>query len=475
MTGVNFLTGFIKNKIYSIYLGVSGLGILSQFTSFISFLNYLLPMGLSVGITKLIAQSKEKENSFINEVIYTSAIVLSLPVFISFILTFTFSDEISFFLFNENRYGNYIKVLSLFFPFIAAFALFDAVFKGLGNISLYVKTLMLSMVLSLIISVPLVIFFGIQGAVYGLVINYVFFVIYSVLKFRRSNILNFKISDYKINREIINQILKIGIALLIAGALYQLTLLVLKRMVIEKYGLDGSGLFQSVLNISLFYFGFIFTSMSSYTFPKIAGMASDIDLTNELNGTIRFITLIMVPLILVLIIFRYLIMLILYTSDFLTAEPFFQYQFLGDFFKALSWVLGIWLIPRSKIFFFLLFDIILNLNLIVIFKLILEYTELGLKGVSFAYLTAYVFHFLINLLLSRKQIGFRFTLKNLKLLTSSIIIIIGMTYFSFQNLLYGYILFLPLFLLWMYINLTMLEIKELLKMVKNYYKRVTTQ
>ena len=470
MTGINFLTGFIKNKIYSVYLGLSGLGVISQFTSSISFLNYLLPLGFPVGITKLIAQSREKDKYYINDIIYTSLIVLILPVLISFILTFVFSNELSVFLFNEEKYAVYIKVLSIFFPFIVLFSMLEAIFKGLGNISLYVKTLILSSVFSLTITVPLVIFWGITGAVYGLTVNYIFFVVYSIFKFRKANILSFDFKPFKMNRDVLNQILKIGSAFLIAGALYQLTLLIIKRMVIEKYGLDGSGLFQSILNISLFYFGFIFTSMSSYTFPKIANMNNDSDLNNELNSTIRFISLVMVPLILTLIVFRYIIILFLYTSDFLIAEPFFQYQFLGDFFKALSWVLGIWLIPRSKIFYFLFFDILLNLNLILVFQLILSYTELGLKGVSLAYLTAYLIHFLVNLILSRRKIGFRFSSKNMRLLISSIIIIIGSTYVSFQNIVYGYIIFLPFFLIWIYFNLSISEIRKMKILVNDYLK-----
>ena len=312
------------------------MGVLSQFTSSVSFLNYLLPLGFPVGITKLIAQYKDKDKSVVQEIIYTTVIVLLLPVFISFLLTFIFAGEVSEFLFDENVYSGYIKVLSVFFPFIVSFALFDAIYKGIGNISLYVKSLILSMVVSLVISVPLVIFFGIGGAIYGLTINYVFFVFYSILKFKKLNVFRFKFSSFKINRDILYELTKIGIAFLVAGALYQLTLLILKKMIIEKYGLDGSGLFQSVLNISLFYFGFIFTSMSSYTFPKISKMENNSSLASELNTTIRFISLIMVPLVLILIVFRYLIVLVLYTSDFLVAEPFFQFHYICNYVSDLT-------------------------------------------------------------------------------------------------------------------------------------------
>ena len=470
MTGINFITGFLKNKIYAIYLGLSGLGVISQFTSSISFLTYLLPLGFPVGITQLIAQSKDKDKSFRTEIIYTAFIILLMPVLLTFFTVFFFSSNISIFLFNEVTYSGYIKILSIVIPFLVFFSVIEAILKGLGNISLYVKSLVLSSVVSFIVSIPLVIIAGIRGAAIGLTVNYIFFVLYSLYKFRKSGLGEFKPANLKFNKKILKQILKIGTAFLVAGAMYQLSLVIMKRMVIEKYGLDGSGLFQSIFNISLFYFGFIFTSMSSYTFPKIAGLFNNTDLTSELNTTIRFISLVMVPLILILVVFRNIIILILYTPEFLIAEPFFQFQFLGDFFKALSWVLGIWLIPRSKIFFFLLFDILLNLNLIFIFKYLLDYTEFGIKGASFAYMAAYIIHFLFNLILSRKTIGFRFTKKNLNLIFSSLTIIIILTFLSFQNFTYGYVLFLPVFLGWLFLNLSMDEIRGMKKVLKNFLK-----
>ena len=468
MTGVNFVTGFLKNKIYSIYLGLSGLGIISQFTSSISFLTYLLPFGFPMGITQMIAQNNENGKSVLSGIVYSSIVVLLIPVIASVTIILTYSDEISLFLFNETIYGSYIKILSIVTPFIVLYTIIEAVLKGIGDISLYVKLLITSSLVSFSISIPLVIFCGIEGAVYGLMINFVFFVFYSLYKINKLKILEFNFKFLNFNNKIVKDITKIGIAFLIAGALYQLTFLLLKKMVIEKYGLDGSGIFQSVLNISLFYFGFIFTSMSSYTFPKIARLYNNTDLTNELNTTIRFISLVMVPLILTLIVFRYLILLVLYTSDFVVAESLFQYQFLGDFFKALSWVLGIWLIPRSKLFYFILFDVILNANLILISMYILDFTEFGVKGVSLAYMTAYLLHFLMNLILTRKKIGFRFSLKNFKLISSSIIAITGITIVSFYNVTFGYVLFLPLISGWVLLNLSLHEFKEMKIMIKNY-------
>ena len=244
-------------------------------------------------------------------------------------------------------------------------------------------------------------------------------------------------------------------------------------MTIQSYGIEGNGLFQSIFNISIFYFGFIFTSLSSYTFPKISRMKNDSDLTSEMNNTIRFIVLVMVPLILSLVIFRKYILLLLYTSDFLSAESFFKYQYLGDFFKAVSWVLGIWLIPRSKLFFFVLFDLILNFNLIFIYKLFINYTDFGITGVAVAYLISYFIHFVVNLILARKIISFRFTGQNFKLLWISIFTLVILTFISFSSAVAGYILIIPTALFWFLLNVKRNEIGESFIMLKNYIKTKT--
>lgn len=473
MTGVNFISGFLKYKIYSIYLGVIGLGIISQISSSVNFLTYLLPLGFPMGLTKIVAQNINLDKEAVARLIKSILTVLIFPVLLSSIIIFIYSSEISYLIFDDNSYKNYVQILSIFVPFIVLYTLIESLIKGLSDIPLYVKSMIISSLVSIIILVPLVLIFGTTGAVYGIFLNYIVFVIYNLYKLKGSSIFQIPFKDIKFDKQILKEILNIGIAFLIVGALYQGTILYLKRMTIQSYGIEGNGLFQSIFNISIFYFGFIFTSLSSYTFPKISRMKNDSDLTSEMNNTIRFIVLVMVPLILSLVIFRKYILLLLYTSDFLSAESFFKYQYLGDFFKAVSWVLGIWLIPRSKLFFFVLFDLILNFNLIFIYKLFINYTDFGITGVAVAYLISYFIHFVVNLILARKIISFRFTGQNFKLLWISIFTLVILTFISFSSAVAGYILIIPTALFWFLLNVKRNEIGESFIMLKNYIKTKT--
>jgi O-antigen/teichoic acid export membrane protein len=473
MTGVNFFSGFIKYKLYSIYLGVIGMGIVSQITSSISFLSYLLPLGFPMGLTKEVAQNINVNNDLVIRMIKSILFILLIPCILAMLIVYFYSSQLSLMLFDDSGYAYYLKILSVSIPFLILYSLTEALIKGLSDISLYVKSIIVSSVLSIILLLPIIIFYGTDGAVYGLFINYIIFVVYNFIKLRKNFIFRIPFRDVKFDKAILKDILNIGIAFLIVGAIYQGTILYLKKMTINAYGIEGNGLFQSILNISVFYFGFIFTSLSSYSFPKIAKIKDNIELALEMNNTIRFIVLIMVPLILVLVMFRYYIILLLYTSDFLAADSFFKYQYLGDFFKAVSWVLGIWLIPRSKLFFFVLFDLILNFNLIFIYRYIIDQTDYGITGVSIAYLISYVIHFALNLILARKVLSFKFSEKNLKLMIISVFTIVFMTYASFYSMMVGYLLIVPVGFIWFKLNVDKNEIQESILLVKNYIKAKT--
>lgn len=460
MTGVNFATGILKNKVYSIYLGISGLGVISQISSVISLLSYVVPLGFPTGITKLIAQSVSKDRSKLNEIMHTCILVLIIPTICSAAVLFFFADDLSKMLFDEGSYGHYIRILTVFVPFILFYSIIEAFIKGISDISLYIRASIVSSVISFLLIVPIVIIFGVKGAVYGLLINFVIFVFYSTIKIKGLSVISFSIKTFKINKDILRQILRIGFALLFVGALNQIVIIFLKRITIQYFGVEGNGIFQSVFSISLFYFGFIFTTLSSYTFPKISGIETITELNAELNSTMRFIMLIMVPLIMILIVFRMLIILTLYTSDFLVAEPFFKFQFLGDFFKALSWVLGIWLVPRSKLIIFVLLDLLYSFNIIFIYEIFLNYMNYGIVSVSMAYLAAYILHFMVNFFVSKKIIGFRLAGVNIKLFLVSICILFLAAVASYQSAVLGYILFVPLLAAWFFSNVSVAELKE---------------
>ncbi|MBV6479461.1 MAG: Lipid III flippase [Ignavibacteria bacterium] len=443
------------------------MGVLSQFTSLLNFLNFLLPLGLPTGIIKHIAQNPNSNTEIFSSVIK----ILFYPSILFFLIIFFFSKDISVMLFGNTDYYGYVKFLCIFIPFIMIYNIYEAYVKGIKDINIYVKTLIFSSVISLAASVPLTYFFGLIGSLIGLLINYISFILilYILLKRKKlTGIFNFK---SKIDKKFIKDISKISIAILFAGSIHQISIIILKRITIENFGTEGNGLFQSVYNISIFYFGFIFTSLSSYSFPKISGITGIKELNEELINTLRFILVVLIPLISFLIVFRNYIILILYTNEFSNAESLFKYQFAGDLFKALSWVLGLWLIPRSKIFVFLILDIILNVNLISIYLLMLNYFTFNLDSVSISYLCSYFLHFILNLAVTMKILNFTFSISLLKLLISSILSIFLITLATININAISYLMVFIVMVVWAFLNFKRADLEGIGEIFKQYFKK----
>lgn len=382
---------------------------------------------------------------------------------ITVVILVIFRNELSFILFNTYDYSGYILIIALFVPAAVLSSFMDGFFKGIKEISLYVKAMVASLVASLIITLILTWFFALKGAIWGISIgNAVTFIIifFALYKYK---LMPRPFTKYIKNNEVIKNVLKISAASLISGVAQQLSFLIIRKITIDNFGLFGNGIYQSIIGISLSYFGFIFSTLFIYTFPKVSGLQEKSEIVNELNDNLRYVCFLIVPLVCFLIIFKGFIIELLYSSKFAEAAFLYKYQFFGDFLKSVSWVLGIWLIPKSKIKIFLILEFILNLNYILAYYIIIQFNK-NIEAVAIAYVFTYIVHLVLNFIVVKKYLDFRFLEKNFLLMVFSIFVI-GTTIFFTDYLNIG-LLSIPIIILWFFISLR----KNEFAFIRNFLK-----
>ena len=433
---------------FSLILGVSGLGIISQLLNFQTFAIFIVSVGIPLGFTKYISESKDDDKHLTNIIFLNSLRILTISSVIFAIIISILSKYISDFLFNDVNFYYFILILALFIPFSAFSGFLEAYLKGLRDISLLTKLLISAAVTGTFFTLIFLFLFGLNGAVIGSLSNsLISTVIYFVVMKKKLLIPKLKIFT-RFTREIIDNIIKIGFASLIAGAFAQLILLLIRTITIDHMGVYGNGIFQSVLTISLNYFGFIFISLSSYSFPKVASLKLNSEIVEEINTNFRYIIFLMIPLVAIVFVFRELVIALLFSRDFSSAEPLYKFQFFGDLFKAFSWVLGLWLLPKLKIILWLSLDVILYTNFILIYICLLKFYSNGLDSLAISYLLSNFIHFIINLIASRKYINFRFFPKNLNAAITGIFILVILVFISEYKIILGYISIFPALLIW---------------------------
>jgi O-antigen/teichoic acid export membrane protein len=460
-TVVVFVCSFLKNKLLAVVLGVAGVGIVSQLSNFVSFLNYFVPLGIPNGLSKVVAEEQVNENEKLRYYLESSLNMVLYPTILFSTVIFFFSNSVSIFLLETEEYSGYIKIISLSIPFIVLNSILEGFLRGLKQIKLYVKLIIVTNLVNLFFIIPAVLLFGVTGGVYGIISSYLIYVIYSFNSLRKEGLLKGIRFFRSIDKTLFNKLVKVSFALLVSGAMFQLTLLILRKIIIADFGVFYNGIFQSVIGISINYFGFIFLSLSTYSFPTVSKLLLNKDINDELNTNVRYIVSLMVPLIIILFIFRSLVVSILFTSEFLPAEVLFAPQFMGDFFKALSWSIGIWLVPKMKLKEFLVLEVILNFNLIFFFWIMLNFWGNNLYFVSLSYFIAFTIHAFLNYVVARKSLNFSFGSKNRRLLILSLLFLIPVIVISQFYVNIGYWLILPILASWLFLVVDKREFEQL--------------
>lgn len=458
-------------KFYAILLGTYGIGISSQLLNLNYFIIFIGTVGFPVGLTKYISQW-ENEGNWKN-IILSIKQVLSILFFLSIlgiVLSVIFAKQFSILLLDSPEYSLLIFFVFCSFPFTAFTSVLDSFVKGIKKFGLSVKASIALSISTLIISIILVLLYNLTGVAVGLLISSVSgaFIYYIIL--HKERLLNISdIVKYKNQKNpALKNIIKLGFASLIVGGLGQFTQLMIRSMVIREIGIDSNGIYQCIYSISNNYFNIFFMTISIYSLPILSEMKDKYLINLELNNILRITLLIIVPILVVTYTFRDLLIITLYTEKFLSASNYMLINFSGDFFKALAWVFGAWLIPATKIKTWAAIDIILNINYFVIFYLLITFFNLGLYSVVIAYAVSFVIHSLISFAVLKKYNNFSFLKNNLRFLIYSAITILIIFYISSINKILSFIIILPVLLIWLRLSVKNEEIRQ----VKNYIKEI---
>lgn len=471
-TAISFVNSFVKNKLLAIIVGPAGLGIYSQLMTLSTLFTSVFPFG-SMGIVKYVSSyfhdARYREiNSLLTYFIKRNLIYS----FICVLLLLFFYGKISDLLFADSSYGNLLFLFSIFIPLSLVLNFIDIYFRGIRQINKYVLFLSLNSISSVVISVPLIIYLGLEGAVLSLILSaFVNFLIGLIILKRERLLPNLRDSQPTEKLTVYN-VYKLGFAAVTTMLAQQISFLLIKSLIASRLGLSSVGMFQCVFSISYGYFGIFYSLLITYSLPKVSTFKHITEINKELNNTFKFLLLLFTPLILTIFTTRTLVIKILFTSEFLNAKNLLILQLPAEFVRAISWVFGLWLIPNLKIKQWVAFDLIYYFLFFILFYVMEEWFGMGLEAASIAYLSAYVVFCLINLIYTMYSIKFRFEKINLKIFVFSVFLIFLSFFISYINENLGFYALFPVLISWLLIvfkkeDLTKLKILLKLKVPKN--------
>ena len=248
---VKLITTILLSKIVAVQLGPSGLGLIGQFASFVSLVLIFANGGFLNGIVTNAANTVNKDEltQFIQPSLKLTLIISSILGGLLIIL----APLISQYLYKSSDYEY------LFYLFGATIILysfnnfFNSFLNGISDIKTYNILNVLNSIFSFTVSVVLIYFYGLKGALLSVILSQTLNSIFSFYYLLRYKVVFFGFLKSKINIELINKLVPF-----IKMTFFSMLLLPLSqfliRVQIEKYhGSIQMGLWEALNRISGVY------------------------------------------------------------------------------------------------------------------------------------------------------------------------------------------------------------------------------
>lgn len=401
ITLIKISSGFIVSKVIALTTGPAGVALIGQFMNFITIILAFSNGGINNGVVKYTAEFENSEDKLKNLFSTSLKISICCSLLIGIVLIYI-DSTISFWIFSTYIYGNVIKVLGFTIILYSLNSLLIAILNGKKQLKSYTIVNISGSIISLTFTLILVFFYKIDGALYSLVLSQsiIFFVTaYIIIE---SNWYSWKYFKQPFDKDIAIKLGKYSLMAIVTALTLPISQILLRKIIIEKLGIDSAGYWQGMMRISDGYLLLVTTSLNTYYLPKLSSLKDSEDIKKEIFDGYKVILPVVLFCCIIIYYLRFFIIDILYTPAFKEIEKLFIYQLLGDFFKIAAWVLAYLMMAKAMIKTYIITEIIFNITYVSASYVFIDYFQL--KGVTIVFFINYTLYFLLMVFIFRKTL-----------------------------------------------------------------------
>ena len=363
VNSISALCLIVINKVFSIYLGVTGIALIGQMSNFIDSISTAARIGMGKSMVVLIAkeeESRKRAHSLFNGLILgiiNSAILGSI--------IFLFSKDISYLIFQTEGYANIITIFSVTLVLNVFNNIALGYLNGSKQISYFLTLKVLQSLVSLGIGIYATVYYGLFGGILSLVINQTLVFLFashatfsSIIKYRSG--LNF-------DRKILKRFLVFGGLIMLVNLWKPTELFLIRYFIINSNGLELAGYWSSMMFLAAKIQVFIIATVSVFLLPDFSSIKTKNEKQDSLMKRLFQISCLSLIFLFAIYQLRDFIIQLFYTEDFLYISDYMWKQFIAEFFKLVSAVLILFFLSEEKIkplFFFNGFGVLISYLLI---------------------------------------------------------------------------------------------------------------
>jgi PST family polysaccharide transporter len=394
----------LTTKIFAVILGPNGIGLLAQLRQFVQLTNVLSVMGGQTPLVQGVASRPDEQRDAFKVMVgiffAASTLLLALTVLI-------FSHPIAAYVFGESmEWGGIVRLLAVAIIFGTLSSYFSGILNGHRLIGRLAVIAMAGPAVNAMLAYPVSILVGkgyVMTFAWLFIASSVVSALLAVFFCWREKLLPhlrlaFQWNDAK------DFFLLAGV-LLVSGVLASGGLLLVRSTVAGSMGLAAAGHFDAAWSICMTYIMLVLGALGSYYMPTLIAIRDIQARREEIERTLRFVLMFVTPLIVFMVLFKPLILSLLYSDEFMPALPVIQWMLLGDFFKASAWVLAMPMLSFAEKRIFLVTEIVWSAAFAVGASLAVHITH-NIEAVGIAFLMNYASYFLFTLWYARSRHGF---------------------------------------------------------------------
>jgi O-antigen/teichoic acid export membrane protein len=318
-----------------------------------------------------------------------------------------------------------LAALAIAVPFTGLAEIERAVTQGLRNVRQLAATSSSTAILGLLLIGPLVLAFGLNGALaHVAAVSAVGYAVSLWARRRASRRAGLAITLFaRPSAAALKTLLSFGSANAASRLVQTAGMLLVRTSIVTTLGVAQNGIYQVVFALPAQFIGVITGALASYAFPLISGLDDRDEITRAINTALRFTLLATTPLIAMLTLLGRPVIVALYSHDFLAAADFLPFELLGDFFQVVGWALGLSLLGRGHLAAFTLLE--MGWSVVFAVGALSQTARLGLWAPTASYLVAYALLAAATYAYQRWREGFRLSAANGRLLVCSGCVAVG--------------------------------------------------
>lgn len=386
-TFLKMIAGFIVGKIVAIYTGPAGIAMLGQLQSLITLSTGITTAPVSTGLVRYTAESW-KGDAAVCAPWWRACIKISgMAMLLVIPLIIVFSRPLAIEVFENGAYAWVVVFASCLLPFTTLNTLISSVLNGQQKYKQFILLGMLSVVISTIVMILLVVFFGLNGALIAAAMNSGIAGIVLMISCLKQPWFRLKYWWGETEKQHLTSIAKYALMALATAAAMPVVMIFIRKILIAHTGWDGAGHWQAVWKISEVYLGVITIALSTYFLPRLSVLQDSILIKREVNSVMPYIAMVTLVLAGGIYLFRDLSITLLFTEEFRTARDLFAWQLIGDVIKIIGFMYAYPLQAQghTKVF------IVSELLFAALFVVLCNYfvAIYGVQGANFAYAMTY--------------------------------------------------------------------------------------